>query len=367
MGDAAAGCAVPGAAGTGVEPAILYCQRFDPSVARVPEIEGVPVRWRRLGRLGLLDFAGFRPDLLLCIDYRPNYRVLLFQRPRTPLIVWVRDPWGPEEHGVLADLRLPGSAADEPHGVRPPDHRSMRWVWRASRLAGRRLVFGTTADFLRRRVGPAYGIPEPQIRMLPNALEIDPGGVDPSERPSVLFLARLDPVKRPWVAFALAEAFPEVEFRFAGQAHFSGRGTWKPECVPENCRLLGHIDGEEKRRVIASSWVLLNTSIHEGLPVSVQEALACGVPLLSTLDPEGTASRFGIFAGAHGGDGLAALPALREGLRRLIGDGELRRRLGREGRAWVTSVHNTEAFLKAFGQLAEAAGRPLTGLAAATR
>jgi hypothetical protein len=91
----------------------------------------------------------------------------------------------------------------------------------------------------------------------------------------------------------------------------------------------------------------------------VQEALACGLPLLSTLDQEGTASRFGIFVGEHGGDGSTALPALRAGLARLLSDPTERQRLGEAGRQWARRTHNPETFLAAFRGLAARVGRPL--------
>jgi glycosyltransferase involved in cell wall biosynthesis len=345
----------------GVEPLVIHCERTHGRTDLPSTVDGVPVVWRAGGRLAPVQFGERDVDLLLFIDYRPNYRIVFVQKPRTPAIVWIRDPWGPDEHRDLRDLRLPGQPEVAPQGVQPPDHRSMRQMWNFSRLLGRKLLFATTAAFLRQRVPGAYDIPLTDIPILPNLLTLRSDGIQRSPRPSVLFLARMDPVKRPWLFVQLARDFPDVTFNVAGKNHFSGPGSWQLENPPPNLKLLGHIDGEEKRQVIASSWVLINTSIHEGLPVSVQEALACGVPLLSTLDPEETASRFGIFVGKHGGDGATALPALRDGLRRLLTDESLRRRLGDAGRAWATSVHNPQAFFDSFCQLCIRAGRRIPG------
>jgi glycosyltransferase involved in cell wall biosynthesis len=343
----------------GVNPVVLNCERTH-GRAMPAEIEGVPAIWRRGGRLATFDRKGRRFDLLLFIDYRPNYRIAFLQWPRTTAIVWVRDPWGPDEHADLRSLRLPGQPEVQPQGVIPPDHRSMRQMWQLSRWTRRKLLLGTTASFLRRRVPGAYDLPTSiEVPILPNLLTLRGDDVPKSARPSALFLARMDPVKRPWLFIELARDFPEVDFVVAGKNHFTGAGSWQPENIPANVKFLGHIDGEEKRRAIASAWVLINTSIHEGLPVSVQEALACGVPLLSTLDPEETASRFGIFVGKHGGDGAEALPALRAGLKRLLENHEERRRLGEAGRAWVTAVHNPAAFFASFRELCRHAGRPL--------
>ena len=54
--------------------------------------------------------------------------------------------------------------------------------------------------------------------------------------------------------------------------------------------------------------------VHEALAVSFQEALASRTPLLACVDTEGVVSRFGVSVGPLPGDGLAALPSLRDGL-----------------------------------------------------
>ena len=145
-------------------------------------------------------------------------------------------------------------------------------------------------------------------------------------------LGRLDPIKRPWVAVEVARRLPEAEFLLLGGNHFEGPGSWQPRDLPPNVRLLGHLDGSEKQELLRRSWALLNTSIHEGLPISFQEALAAGVPLVAPLDPERVVSRFGMHVGEWDGDGLDAVEPLASGLARLLADEPLRTRLGAAGR-----------------------------------
>ena len=58
--------------------------------------------------------------------------------------------------------------------------------------------------------------------------------------------------------------------------------------------------------------------------------------------------------------GLAALPQFGEALERLLSDGELRARLGKEGRAWVEGTHGPARFLEAFRTLCARVGlKPL--------
>ncbi len=54
-----------------------------------------------------------------------------------------------------------------------------------------------------------------------------------------------------------------------------------------NLRLTGFVTEEEKSRILASSWALMNTSVREALPVSFLEALAHKTPIISGEDPDG--------------------------------------------------------------------------------
>jgi glycosyltransferase involved in cell wall biosynthesis len=298
-----------------------------------------------------------RPDVLLSIDYRPSYDTAFKALPRTPMIVWVRDPRPPEDVAAVGRIRIPGRPEDEvPQGVGEIDCTPLSRVVRWSRALGRPVRFASPApDALTPKAPGTYGVDPGRLALLPNpiAVEREPGPKSPA--PRVAFLARLDPYKRPWLFVELARAFPDVEFAMLGQAHFSGPGAWEPSGLPANLRLAGNISGEEKLRELDAAWVLVNTSPHEALAVSFQEALAARTPLLACVDTEGVVSRFGVCAGRFPGDGLDALPSLRAGLEQLLGDDDLRGRLGREGRDWVCGRHTPERFMHAFRALAEAA------------
>lgn len=297
-----------------------------------------------------------RPDLLLMIDYRPGYRFFAGALPRTPIVVWVRDPRTPENTKKINTLRIPGADGVRPQGTDEIDCTSLGKIVRASRLLARPVLFATPAPYLADKVPDAYGVTPPEVSFLPNIIDLDPGGVPKSGRARVVFLARLDPVKRPWLFAELAGRFPEVEFLFMGHSHFEGEGAWRPAGLPSNVRVLGHVDDAEKLRLLCSAWALVNTSIHEGLAVSFLEALTCETPVISCENPEEVVSRFGVHVGRWDGDGRAALPRFCEALSRLLRDGAARARLGKEGRAWVIEKHNPARFLEAFRALCARAG-----------
>ena len=295
-------------------------------------------------------------DIILAIDYRPSYRSLFRILPRTPIIIWVRDPRPPEDVAKIQTTRIPGQENILPKGLDAIDCTSLAKVVKYSKWLRRPVLFATPANFLADKVLGTYGVQPSEVAFLPNIIDIKPGEVIKSEHPRVIFLARLDPYKRPWLFAELARHFPNVEFMFLGKAHQQGEGAWEPKSLPDNVRLMGHVGGEEKIRIISSAWVLVNTSIHEGLAVSFQEALKCETPILSCLNPENVVARFGIYVGRWDGTGMEGIPKFIEGLTRLLEDKELRTRLGKEGRQWVTDTHSKSSFLEAFNDLCTRAG-----------
>jgi len=327
--------------------------------AHVEQVVEAPVVVQRSNRVDLARrLRRAHVDLLLTIDYRPNYNSILAALPRTPAIVWVRDPRGPEQLDALATLRLPGDPT-QPGGVDVIDCTPLARVVRASRLVRRPLALATVApETLLSRARAAYDMPIGALPLLPNPIagESLPPDVDPAERPSFVFVGRLDPVKRPWLFVELARRIPEADFLLLGNAYVDGPGAWQPADLPSNAQLLGHVSGDDKLRLVRGAVALVNTSVHEALPVTFQEALWCGTPVVACHDPERTASRFGAYVGRWDGDGTAGLDAYESALRGLLLDDERRARLGRGGRAWIGSTHTDERFDAAFAGLAAGLG-----------
>lgn len=303
-----------------------------------------------------------RPDLLLLVDLQAIYRIPFWALPRTPVIVWVRDPWSPADKRVLATLRVPGQPGVRPQGLMARDLRSFRRDALVARALGRRVAWAVPARFLSPKIPQTYGGDPASVHLLPNfALRGDAGGQARAPRPTVLFMGRLDPVKRPWIAVEVARRMPEVDFVMVGTSHLRGPGAWVspgPETAPRNVRRVDAALGPDQARAYAAAWVLLNSSIHEGLPLTFQEALAHGLPVVAALDPERVVSRFGRFVGEEPGDGMAAVPRFVAALAELLGDREQRETLGSRGRAWVEATHNETAFVESFRRICRELGLP---------
>lgn len=119
--------------------------------------------------------------------------------------------------------------------------------------------------------------------------------------PTVLFVGRFDHRKRTERFFQLAENFPNVRFIAVGEAHDKHYDQMLRDRYGHlpNLQMPGYVPrfGEHTvRDYYEKAWILVNTSAREGLPYTFMEATAYGVALLSALNPEDFASRFGYFA-----------------------------------------------------------------------
>jgi glycosyltransferase involved in cell wall biosynthesis len=323
---------------------------------RVEQVHGHPViPYDHDGRRVLIQHCrairAARPDMLLTIDYRPRYDRIFLSLPRTPVAIWVRDPWTPQDARRIATVRVPGDSSMA-RGVGHPETTQLRRIMRIARLTGRRIAFVSPAPHLVARVEATYGVALRELPLLPNIIGKPSDPSPKSARPSLVFLGRLDPIKRPWLMAEIGRRMPDVDIYLLGQAHYApGPGTWTPTDLPPNVKLMGHVDGARKAELLSAAWLLVNTSIHEGLAISFLEALAHGTPLVAGLDPDGVVSRYGTYVGDHLGDGLAGVDAYVGAIRALLDDPGRRAQLADAGQAWVTATHSRDNFLRHFREL----------------
>jgi glycosyltransferase involved in cell wall biosynthesis len=282
-----------------------------------------------------------------------------------PLVVWSRDPRSEAEWSAIATLRVPGRDAT---GLEPPgaahDDGLAPVVARSSR-AGRPVECVFTDEFLVDRFAARFGFRPPTTTVLGTPVD-PPVGTEPSMadcaelpdpvragEPVVLFLGRLDPIKRPWVFAALADALPEVQFVALGQQHLTG--GWQP-LPAANLHWLGHVDGPTKQALLSGAMATVNTSIHEAVPLSLLESLHHATPVVACLELGGLPDRFGVAVPAVSGDGLEAVPALAAGVRELVVDAPRRDASGSAGQRWVRARHSRAGFLTELGRILGAKG-----------
>jgi glycosyltransferase involved in cell wall biosynthesis len=198
----------------------------------------------------------------------------------------------------------------------------------------------------------ALGISPDRIRVLPNVIDLPAfdssmaaGGLPAADHPpTLLTVCRLDPVKRvdrflhvvkllqPRVAGLRALVVGDGPERAALEALAVGLGL-----LPEVVEFLG--SRNDVPALLRRSDVLLMTSEHEGFPNTILEAMAAGLPVVTT--PVGDAPRVVV-------DGLTGYITelddhmVAERLVPLLTSASLRKRLGTAGRGRVEALYSFE-------------------------
>jgi glycosyltransferase involved in cell wall biosynthesis len=156
----------------------------------------------------------------------------------------------------------------------------------------------TPAHFLREKAARIFR-PRVTVGFMPNLIEVpDPLPAKPAT-PTLTFIGRLDRRKRPELFLDLAKRFPRYNFVVVGKAESEQRDRHlRNECAAlPNVLWEGYIDRfkqpERMRDVLAKTWALVNTASREGLPLTFLEAAAYGCAIVSEVNPDDFATRFG--------------------------------------------------------------------------
>lgn len=170
------------------------------------------------------------------------------------------------------------------------------------------------APSLSTKVRALYGLKVPP-EFLASPISIPRRPLRKAPTPTVCFLGRWDRRKRPERFFALARQRPDVRFIAVGQSQDRAWDRWLRRTFGRlpNVTLAGFVDQFESNglsELLEKSWILVNTSLREGLPTSFLEALAHRCAILSRVNPDGMAQRFGYHAAEDDfAEGLSSLLA----------------------------------------------------------
>jgi glycosyltransferase involved in cell wall biosynthesis len=200
------------------------------------------------------------------------------------------------------------------------------------------------AKFVIPKITSMYGLKK-SAEFLPNPVEVPKRPLKKADKPTVCFLGRWEPVKRVEDFMELAKSFPDVRFIATGKAHNEERDQFlrkKYSDVP-NLEMPEWVFGEEKSKILEESWILINPSIRECLPVSFLEAAAYECAILSSNNPDEFAEKFGY----HVKDNNFA-----KGLKFLLENDEWKER-GRLGRKYVEEEHELGKVLQQHTEIYE--------------
>jgi glycosyltransferase involved in cell wall biosynthesis len=192
-------------------------------------------------------------DVLHC----PTYRGPL--RARAPLVVTVHD---------LAVLRHPETFSRWTRTYSP------RVVPRVLRAASRIIA---VSDFTRRELVELLGIKPDRITVVPNGVDDEFTREGPSAPGDyVLAVGTLEPRKN---LDRLVEAArrSDIELWVVG-----ARGWGGVDVGGNGVRWLGEVDDTELARLYRGAVCLAYPSLYEGFGIPVLEAMACGVPVVTT-------------------------------------------------------------------------------------
>jgi len=190
-------------------------------------------------------------------------------------------------------------------------------------------------DEQRSDVASRYGINPARIRVIPNGVDENfryPGPRLPHPRPRLLFVGRLTVQKNlPLLFHALDGISDGFETTLVGEGELQDElKATVNDLHLQNVRFYGRADGAELRELYRNADVFVLPSEREGMPLVLLEALAMGLPVVTTDIP---GNREIILHGQNGAlTPLGDPSAFRQALLNITGDPDTYRRMSEASR-----------------------------------
>lgn len=282
-------------------------------------------------------------DIYLSIELTNTFALECEKNKNKKLIFWIQDPRPWSDWREIETVNL----FRESNYYNSKTYDFVNNLYKSNRIK-----FISQGHFLNDKAKDLYRLHDDvDIQYLPNPVDIDQNFDVTSYQKtnSIIYLGRIESVKRGWLFCEIAKHMPEYEFYVLGQTF---REKDKNESIIskyqniKNLHFVGHVDGEEKSNYIKNAKILVNTSIHEALPISFLEALAYGTLLVSNRNPEDLTSKFGIWTGQINGDGFDQIEKYVNAIDSLMKNENKRKELSILARTYVEDIHNVPKFVE---------------------
>jgi polysaccharide biosynthesis protein PelF len=258
------------------------------------------------------------------------------------------------EHGVyVREAYLAAARSPSSQGERFLASRLARGLSRAAYAAADHVAPVTEANAAWER---GLGVDPQKIRVVQNGIDAPDAYTDPPGNLKVVSVGRIDPLKDVQtmlrVAVEVSRRVPGVSFEYWGPPT-KGQETYARACEElsrrlgaEECfRFMGRTD--DPHGVVREADVVLMTSISEGLPMSILEAMAQARPVVATA--------VGGVPEVLRGCGIVPPPgdvhALATGVAMLLRNPRLAARLGQRGFERVHRLYTRTACLDGYREL----------------
>lgn len=301
------------------------------SVYRLPRRKYFAKKW--------LDNKNY--DIYLSVELTSSYIVELEINSKKKLILWIQDPRPQYEWDEINTVKLFTETSYYNQKIYDLVHQY---------YFNKKVEFISQAKFLNKKAIDLYDLnKDTSITYIPNPIEIDYDfSVDKYvKKDMIIFLGRLESVKRGWLFCEIAKKTPQYDFYVLGQCfreHTKNSEIFSKYMDLPNLHFVGHVEGELKDNFLKNAKILINTSIHEGLPISFLEALSYGTVLISNRNPDNLTSEFGIHVGDVLGDGFDQIDLFVDAVNYLMKNEIERTQIAIKARKYIEEVHNIAKF-----------------------
>lgn len=192
-------------------------------------------------------------------------------------------------------------------------------------------------------------IPADKIRVIQNSVELIEPNPYKNEEKFILFMGKLDEKKG---IYDLFNVIPDIIVKFSEiKLVLAGDGdTKKIKQYVNNLGISDYLDftgwvgSVEKHKLFSQTGIFVLPSYAEGLPMSVIEAMAYGIPVITT-DVGGLPEVI-----ENGVDGIIIKPgdrdALRDNILKLLNNADYRRKLSNNGYNRIGKEFNSKLFME---------------------